>query len=264
MTGLNVNFDIPHSLRTVTADAVWERTTIGESGASVFRLTYSDTTQRYIKIASGGQALGLEQEMQRLAWLAKRAPVPRVEAFIQEHAASYLLMSSMPGLNAADPQLIGQPARLVQLLAAGLHLLHALPIAGCPFQHGVADEIERAWQRMEQGRVDEADFDSNRLGRSAQDLFAELLATRPPVEERVFTHGDYCLPNILIHQGQLSGFVDIGRAGIGDPYRDLALAARSISRNLGAAWVAPFFAAYGISSPDPGKLAFFQLLDEFF
>lgn len=264
MTDLNVNLDLPPALRNVTADAVWQRTTIGESGASVFRLTSHDATQRYLKIARGDLALELEQEMRRLAWLAERVPVPRVEAFIQEHAVSYLLMSSVPGHNAADPQQIAQPARLVQLLAAGLHMLHTLPIAGCPFRHDVDDEIERARRRMEQGLVDEADFDANRVGCRTRDLFVELLATRPPVEERVFTHGDYCLPNILIHQGQVSGFVDVGRAGIGDPYRDLALAARSISRNLGAEWVASFFEAYGISSPDPGKLAFFQLLDEFF
>ncbi len=39
---------------------------------------------------------------------------------------------------------------------------------------------------------------------------------------------------------------------------------RAASRNLGAAWVAPFFTAYGIRQPDAAKLRSSQLLDEFF
>jgi aminoglycoside phosphotransferase len=48
------------------------------------------------------------------------------------------------------------------------------------------------------------------------------------------------------------------------PTLDLALAARSISFNLGAQWIAPFFAAYGLTEIDHARIAFFQLLDEFF
>lgn len=264
MTHLNVDIPLRLPLLDVTAGARWERVTIGESGAAVFRLTYPDTTQHYLKIAHGALAVDLEQEMQRLVWLAQRAPVPRVVGFSQDSAASYLLMANVPGCNATDPNLMAQPAPLVELLAVGLHMLHTLPIDSCPFPHYLDDEIDRARQRMEQGLVDETDFDADRVGRRAQDLFGELLATRPNSEEPVFTHGDYCLPNVMLHEGQLSGFVDLGRSGIGDRYRDLALAARSISRNLGPRWIAPFFHAYGLSAPDPAKLAFFQLLDEFF
>lgn len=29
-------------------------------------------------------------------------------------------------------------------------------------------------------------------------------------------------------------------------------------------WVAPFFARYGMGQPDPGRIVFYRLLDEFF
>ncbi|PLS82534.1 MAG: APH(3') family aminoglycoside O-phosphotransferase [Chloroflexi bacterium] len=264
MTDPNARLELPRALCTITAGARWQRVTIGESGAAVFRLQYAHGAQHYLKIAPDRLAEDLEQELRRLQWLADRAPVPRVLAFTQQQAASYLLTLAVPGLNAAEPQIIARPARLVQLLATGLRLLHALPIDDCPFNHGMDAEIARARQHLEQGLVDEADFDDARAGWSAHDLFGELLATRPSSEDRVLTHGDYCLPNVLSDDGQLSGFVDLGRAGIGDPHRDLALAARSIRRNVGAEWVAPFFEAYGLESPDPAKLAFYQLLDEFF
>ena len=62
---------------------------------------------------------------------------------------------------------------------------------------------------------------------------------------------------------RIAGFVDVGRAGVSDRYRDLALAARSIEYNLGSEYVAPFFATYGVE-PDPRRTAFYRLLDEFF
>lgn len=45
-------------------------------------------------------------------------------------------------------------------------------------------------------------------------------------------HGDYCLPNILVKNGKIAGFVDLGGAGIGDPWRDYAWAIWSLEYNL--------------------------------
>ncbi len=113
------------------------------------------------------------------------------------------------------------------------------------------------------GRVDETDFDDSRIGRSALDLLDELEATRPDSEDLVVTHGDYCLPNVVLRDGAVAGFIDVGRAGVADRHQDFACAARSIAYNYGEQFVAPFFEAYGMA-PDPARIAFYQLLDEFF
>ena len=46
-------------------------------------------------------------------------------------------------------------------------------------------------------------------------------------------HGDYCLPNILVKNDKISGFVDLGNAGIGDPWMDYAWCIWSLEYNLG-------------------------------
>ena len=98
--------------------------------------------------------------------------------------------------------------------------------------------------------------------RTINDLYDNLLQLCPAKEHIVFTHGDLCLPNILIRQETSAGFVDWGEAGLSDPHRDLALLAYSIRSNFSKKYVKLFFDAYGCQV-DEQKLEFYKLLDQF-
>lgn len=239
---------------------------IGESPAPVYQLADDQGPISFLKVCPRTAGMTLADDAARLTWLADRLPVPRLLAYHEDATHTYLLMSAMPGVDAATLAENGQMAttQLVRLLAAGLRQIHAVSIADCPFDHRLAHELERAKVHTARGLVDEEDFDDERQGRPAFSLLAELLATAPNQENLVLTHGDYCLPNIMVAEQQVSGFIDLGLAGVGDRYRDLALARRSLIRNCGPEWVPYFFEAYGLARPDEAKLAFYQLLDEFY
>lgn len=170
-------------------------------------------------------------------------------------------MSAMPGQDLASANLA--PERVVSILATALQALHRLPIAQCLFDHRLEQRIAAARRTLDAGLVDESDFDDERMGRTAQDAFAELLATQPRAQDLVVAHGDACLPNFMAKDGVFTGYIDCGRLGISDRHQDLALAARSIEHNLGREWIAPFYRAYGMQ-PDDQRIAFYCLLDEFF
>lgn len=48
----------------------------------------------------------------------------------------------------------------------------------------------------------------------------------------VLCHGDYCLPNILIKDDAISGFIDLSNVCVDDRWRDITICIRSIERNL--------------------------------
>ena len=61
----------------------------------------------------------------------------------------------------------------------------------------------------------------------------------------MLTHGDYCLPNVLVELGQLTGLVDVGRSGLGNPRDDLAAGLWSLHYNFGHGFGHQFLESYG-------------------
>ena len=245
----------------------------GESGASVLRFDRPNGTTVFLKaraVGAGSSARPLFDEAERLGWMhAVGLPVPAVLQYHEWKGQEYLLMTAVPGRDAAAERPAEQREAVVAALAAGMRVLHATNVSACPFDQTLRGRLAAAQENVRVGAVLESDFDEARLGRSAADVFAELSASTPPPEQRAFTHGDYCLPNVLLVDDRaggfrISGFVDCGNAGIADPYQDLALCARSVAHNLGEEWVPVLFARYGLDRVDEQKLAYYQLLDEFF
>ena len=245
----------------------------GESGSSVTRFDRPPGSAVFLKsraIGSPPTERPLFDEAERLGWMyAVGLPVPAVLQYHEWKGREYLLLTAVPGTDAAAPRSNDQRGNIVAALAAGLRTLHATNISACPFDQSARNRIAAAESRMRAGLVRDGDFDESRRGRSARDLYTELVASQPASEDRVFTHGDYCTPNvILVDDGaagfRVSGFVDCGNAGIADRYQDLALCARSVAHNYGAEWVSVLFAQYGLDRPDEAKSAWYQLLDEFF
>jgi len=246
--------------------------TTGESGSRVTRFERSGSTV-FLKSHAFGTAPGgrpLFDEAERLSWMhAVGFPVPAVLQYHEWKGCEYLLLTAVPGVDASVSRPPEQHDALVTALAAGLRMLHATNISACPFDQSRRVRVAAAEAHVRAGLVRNDDFDTTHQGRTAVELYSELVARSPASEDRTFTHGDYCLPNVILTEDdaggfRVSGFVDCANAGIADRYQDLALCARSLAVGLGKEWVQPLFARYGLDRIDEDKLAYYQLLDEFF
>lgn len=259
----SVPFDVPAAWNADLGGYSWSAQTGGRSAAGVFRLDAENRRTCFVKTEITSPYGELEDEIARLRWLSNEGiACPVVLAETREGERKWLLMTALCGRDlASSPDLpCGQ---IAEIAADALRALHRLDTPTCPFDHRVDRRIAQAQARMQAHLIDEGDFDAERRGRTAADLFQELLVRKPGHEDLVVTHGDACLPNLFADNGRFTGFIDCARLGVADRHQDLALASRSIRYNLGEPWDAIFLERYGMTA-DPDRLAYYRLLDEFF
>lgn len=217
-----------------------------------------------------------DNEYAMLAWLADKLPVPRILSFARDKEHQFLLMSRMEGDMACSPYYLEHPDDLISLLARGLKMLWNVDSVLCPHSSRLEHKLRLAADRVRHGvcSLDNAEPDTCKAFASAKELLRWLENNRPVEKEEdlVFSHGDYCLPNIFLSPGRVEGFIDLGRSGIADKYQDIALCYRSLCHNFdgrytnGVRYSANpdrLFEELGMA-PDWEKIRYYILLDELF
>lgn len=224
--------------------------------AQVYRVFRSGSPNFYLKVGSH-----LRPERDRLLWLQGRLRVPGLEFYAEDFETDFLLLGELAGTPASDKEWCKKPKRATRAVARAVRAIHEISIKDCPFYCPVESLLSSATQAVSSGGIQQSQLSSNYRHLAPSEILRMALKLRPRTERMVFTHGDCCLPNILIDSTMATGVVDLGLAGVSDRWRDLALVTRSLRRNLDESWVAEFFASYG-EEIDEAKIEFFSLLDQ--
>lgn len=223
-----------------------------------WRLESPSGDVRYLKVYDRRTDHSLAAECDRLRWAIHRLPVPEVLDYGADQRHEWLLTRALDGTSAVDPVHCAHPEKLAPLLGQALRRFHTTPIDDCPFDFRLDVALPATRRRVDDSRVDPSWF-SNAQGRTAREAIDFLERERPESEDLVLCHGDYCVPNILVRDWQLAGYVDLGALGIADRWFDLAIALWSVTRNMGPGHEDLFLASYGIAR-DPQKIAYYHLL----
>lgn len=258
----------PAALAVLLAGYEAECVQEGEGGCAVHRHQAPGRPTLYLKHGTGTAARDLVAETARLRWLAERALAPTIVWAGAAGDAAWLLIQAAPGRSAGD-WLAGDIGRLPKVVAGlveALRALHALPVADCPFDAGLTLRLGEARRNVDEGRVDQEDFDDDHQGWSATRVLAEVerLASAVPTGDMVVSHGDFTLGNLMLDgDGRFTGFIDAGRLGRADPYQDIALCWRDLG-GFGEAAQDAFIDALAIGAPDAARLLLYRSLDELF
>ncbi len=257
--------NIPKDLEKQLMGYDWEKVSTGWSSSEIYKLTNEKKPTLFIKINKYSGDLFFNHEYEMLKWLKDKISVPDVIYHKKNSDYEFLLLTEIPGKVSYEVFSNSDIETNLKILAKGLQSFHALPMTGCPNEIDVDKMIQRAKERLEQGLINNENFDVRWKHKTPYELFEDVNRLKPKRIDKVVTHGDYCLPNVLINSNELSGFVDLGSAGINDRYSDLAAVSWSISYNFGQKWLPYFFEQYGINYDeiDRERMLFYQVLNEF-
>jgi aminoglycoside phosphotransferase len=250
------------SLRERTQSSEFEQVRDGESSAVVFAVrSAGGALTEFVKIDSASATEPIRDEYEVLRYLQQvgiAAPAP-IELGTWS-GLEWMRTMAINGIAFEDMQ----PDRAIVALAGILRRLHSLPTDGCPFQRRTRSLLTAAQHTWDSGLVDTDDFDDQRRGIDPQQLLAYLV-TNLPEEELAVVHGDITETNVVFSPGPDDDAIllDAGRLGVGDRWRDLALAERTIRSLWGQEHVEEFFDVYG-AAIDMARIEYFQVLDEFF
>ena len=259
---------LPKEIEKLTKGKSFALDNVGMSGNQV--LIFEDMVLKIEKHSDY-----VEKQVRIMQWLEGKLPAPKVLAFEMQEDKSYLLMSRVKGDMACAEYYLEHPQVLLKALADALMMLWALDISDCPNLRDLDAELAEAKYRVENDLVDLDNVEPTTFGEGGFESPVHLLQwleENRPENELVFSHGDFCLPNVFLMDGEVSGFIDLGDAGVGDKWRDIALCYRSLKHNFDGTFGGKvyedfnpdmLFEALGME-PDWEKLKYYILLDELF
>lgn len=216
-----------------------------------------------------------DNEHMMTTWLADRLPVPKVLCSEKANGINYLLMSRIKGKISCSAEFLENPKHLVKLLADGLRMLWSVDISKCPCNNSIDNKLRLAESRVRNNLCAMENAEPTTYGvngfENPEELLQWLKENRSD-EELVFSHGDFCLPNIIVKDDKINGFIDLGRSGIADKYQDIALCYRSLQHNNDGRYGGAVYEGFDATTlfdelniiPDWNKIKFYILLDELF
>ena len=268
MPQVDENPYLPTNIKNLIKDKPYTIDTIGMSGNTV--LLFEDMV---LKIEN--DLVSAEEQVKIMRWLEGKLPVPQVLAYEATEEKAYLLMSKIGGKMSCDTYYLEHPHELLEALACGLKMLWQVDVTGCPCVRDLDVVLKEARVQVENGLVDVDNVEPETFGEGGFESpkhLLEYLESHRPTFEPVLSHGDYCLPNVFLEDGQVKGFIDLGRAGIGDKWNDIALCYRSLKHNFDGTYGGKVYEDFNPDmlfekleiEPDWDKINYYLLLDELF
>lgn len=219
---------LPNSIIEFTQSKPFSVANIGLSGAHV--RMYDDFVLKIQPLSEQSQ-----NEVNFLRFLHGKARAPQVLARETQDGTDFLLMSRLRGTMLCEEEYLQNPEKLFCTAAQALQMLWSIPAESCDGFMTWDKKLRLAEQRVCDNAVRFEHVNPEILGPRGRFTTAERLLKwlidNKPQEEPAISHGDACLPNIMVVRGE-PYVLDVPYGGVSDKFCDVALLLRSCRDNL--------------------------------
>lgn len=227
--------------------------TFDSSCSEEARVYYIDKKPGYfLKEAEAGT---LKAEYLMHDYFHKIGLTSRVVLYRPETEKDYLITELVSGYDCTHKMYIDEPERLCDTIASVLRKLHDMPIDGCPITNRTDSYVRSVLNGYASGNYEADLFEGLWEFKSDQDAWSYAREGMSLLETDTLIHGDYCLPNIMLDDWNLSGFIDLVNGGVCDRHIDILWGIWTLKYNLGTdRYSDRFIDAYGRELVDEHKL----------
>lgn len=205
----------------------------------------------YLKCSSKGM---LEKECKMTEYFYSKEIGAEVLNYVSEDR-DWLLTTAVAGEDCVYEGYLMNPNRLCDTIAYELRKLHETDYSNCPVPNRTEEYLAKAEEHYWTGNYDKSRFPDSFGYHSAKEAYDVLTTEKDALQSKVLLHGDYCLPNIILNNWKLSGFIDVGCGGVGDRHIDIFWGVWSLGFNLKTdKYHGRFLDAYGRDKADESIL----------
>lgn len=205
----------------------------------------------YLKCSDKGM---LEKEFKMTEYFHSKGLGAEVLNYISDDR-DWLLTTAVVGEDCTHEGYLMDSKRLCDTIAYELRKLHETDYGNCPVQNRTEEYLAEAVKNYWTENYDKSQFPDSFGYRSAKDAYDVLTEEKDALQSKVLLHGDYCLPNIILNNWKLSGFIDVGCGGVGDRHIDIFWGTWTLWFNLKTnKYQERFLDAYGRDKADESIL----------
>lgn len=225
------------------------------------RVYFADKDEGYfIKLSRSGS---LQREAMMIDYFASIG-LSKPTFSYESRNRDILITRKISGEDLTSDVYLSDPSRLAVNMGQMLRALHETDAKYCPIKDRCSEYLANFHEGYRIGRFDPS-FIDRRLKIGTPDAAYEyVLKNSHLLKNEVLLHGDFCLPNVIFRDWSLSGYIDLGAAGIGDRHIDLFWGAWTLNYNLGTdTYRDVFFDSYGRNLVDEEKLLLVSAIEAF-
>lgn len=241
---------------------IWLPENIGRlcEGAKIYDSSSSPEARVYFIDRDGGMYLkvGAQKSLEREALLTEYFHKKGLGAGVLSYYSGerdLMLTEAVRGDDCTARKYLEEPKRLAVILGERLRELHESDCSDCPVQDWAREYVAGAKKNYLSDSYDKSHFPDSFGYSSGEEAYRVICEGEDRLKNEVLLHGDYCLPNVMLDDWRLSGFIDLGSGGVGDRHHDLFWGSWTLGFNLGTReYDELFFDAYGRDMLDKEKL----------
>lgn len=202
-------------------------------GGGIAHICLPNGQEAFLKNTSNFERIELLREHKSLQTLNGKFPVPNILDFQDDGITAQILLEKVSGRPLHEMIQEWDRSKILSVVTNILQeLWNVTPDVLSRMPRGLEEELQDINALLERDLINIDNFKLAAEGRHPLEVYQQAQEILHSRQFNVLSHGDFCLPNILVTEQGKWTLIDWGKGGLSDRFRDLSSIEGSLERNI--------------------------------